>query len=151
VEGVKIELRVLAVLLVGHMLLGQDHKPWTVDRLCGILEHSDKIPDRKHPDTFSERRKPLRDIPVSLYDRSENHECCRGGPVATVHTMRGGRFDFKNIKPGSYWLVASWNGRDQGVDVVYEPGKETTTVCSEQGIRVYDAGSADWWITVTVD
>ena len=65
-----------AMILVGNMLCAQDKKPWNIDRLCGRLEHVEKIPDRKHADIFSEKRKALRDVRLVMYERQENEACC---------------------------------------------------------------------------
>jgi hypothetical protein len=132
-------------------LLAQEKKPWEVERLCGKLEHVEKIPDRRNSNNFSEKRNTLRDVEIALYERRENESCCAGrSAIETVRTRRGGRFEFRS-KPGTYWLVSSWNGREYRLPVLYEAGKPPATVCSEQGIQVDLAGNAEWWISITVD
>jgi hypothetical protein len=101
VEGVKAILLSFALMLSVTALQAQEKKPWEVDRLCGKLEHVQKIPNRKDANTFSDKRKSLRDVPLALYNRRENEPCCGGlAAVEMVHTDRGGRFEFKNEKPG---------------------------------------------------
>ena len=142
----------LAVVLVAQTLCAQDKKPWTIGRLCGRLEHVERVPDRKHPETFSETRKALQGVPLVLYERHENESCC--GDVTLIYTTMSGKrglFSFKDVKPGLYWLEATWNERKYRVAVIQEPERKSLAICSEQGLEVNNAGNADWWITVTVD
>jgi hypothetical protein len=139
-------------LFIGQGVCAQDAKPWDVSRLCGRLEHVETIPERKHPDSFSERRKALREISLDLYERRANENCCDNlKPIDTIITDKRGHFEFKNQKPGLYWLVAHWRGQQYKVDVVYKPEKVPEELCSQQGMRVDYAGDAGWWLTVTVD
>jgi hypothetical protein len=152
VERVKRRAVFFAVILIGRPMAGQDKKPWSVDRLCGRLEHVERIPDRKHVDNFPEAREALRDVPVVIYERHENEPCCENStPIDATRTGKGGRFELKDEKPGSYWLGTNWNGKEYKVAVDYKAGKSSETMCSQQGVQVDHAGNADWWITVTVD
>jgi len=151
-EGLKRTLAILAALLIGQSSHAQEKKPWDIDRLCGRLEHVQKVPDRKNANTFSENRKPLREVSVSLYGRRENEPCCAGlNALETIQTRKGGRFEFKTTRPGNYWLGMNWSGKEYRLGVVYKPQKNSTTMCSEQGIGLDDEGNADWWVTLTVD
>jgi hypothetical protein len=141
-----------AMILVGNMLCAQDKKPWNIDRLCGRLEHVEKIPDRKHADIFSEKPKALRDVRLVMYERQENEACCEKlTPIDEIMTGKNGLFNFKDAKPGLYWLAANWDGKEYKSAVVYKPQKSPGTICSQQGLQFDYAGNADWWITVTVD
>jgi hypothetical protein len=40
--------------------------------------------------------------------RDQAREILAGGKVATVRTDANGGFDFKDIKPGQYWIMAEW-------------------------------------------
>jgi hypothetical protein len=89
---------------------------------------------------------------LSVFERSENEACCNGlKAVETTVTGRGGNFEFKTKKLGSYWLTTIWDGKNSAVPVIYERQKDSVTLCSEQGIQLDDHGKAEWWITVTVD
>jgi hypothetical protein len=152
VEGVKNTLPLVTLVVFAQIFYAQEKKPWSVDRLCGRLDHVQRTPERHDPNSFSEKRKALRDVSLSLYERRENQTCCDGlNAVETTNTGRGGHFEFKTNKLGSYWLGTNWNGKNSSVPVIYEPQKNPVTICSEQGIQLDDQGNAEWWITVTVD
>lgn len=143
---------ILALCMFASALCAQEKKPWQIDRLCGKLEHVQQIPDRKNANNFSEKRKTLRDIPVSLYERSENELCCSSlGATETVRTGKRGGFHFKTAKAGNYWLSANWNGKEYKLAISFKPDKKSTTMCFQQGIGLDDEGNADWWVTITVD
>jgi hypothetical protein len=152
VEGVRDALSLVVLFLIAQFLYAQEKKPWNVDRLCGRLEHVQRTPGRHDPNTFSEKRKVLRDVSLSLYERRENEACCDGlNAVETTKTGRRGNFEFKTPKLGSYWLSTNWNGKISTVPIIYKPQKNPVTMCSEQGIQLDDQGNAEWWKTVTVD
>ena len=144
---------ILALILFVPGLPAQGKKPWTIDRLCGKLDHIQRIPDRKHANNFSERREALRDVSVTLYEPREGEPCCStaNAVIEAAQSGRGGHFEFKTKKPGKFWLKANWNGKDYKLALVYEPSKNSTTLCSDQGIDLDDDGNAEWWATVTVD
>jgi hypothetical protein len=142
----------ITMLLALASLAAQEKKPWERDRLCGKLDYVRRIPDRKNPGSFSEKRKALRDIPLGLYARHANEACCGSlNAVETSRSGRGGSFAFETKKPGDYWLATNWNGKEYKLAVVYKPEKNSKTLCSEQGIALDDEGNADWWAIVTVD
>jgi hypothetical protein len=139
-------------MLIAQLLHGQEKKPWDVDRLCGRLEHIQRTPQRHDSNSYSEKRKALRDVSLSLYERRENQACCDGlNAVETAKTGRSGHFEFKTKKPGGYWLSTNWNGKRSTVPVVYERPKNPVSMCAQQGIQLDEQGNAEWWITVTVD
>jgi hypothetical protein len=151
-EGVRAVATVVAGILIAQDLYAQEQKPWNVDRLCGRIEHVQRAPVGKVPNASSEKRTSLRDVSVVLYDRVADTPGCTGGSVAdTTKTSRGGHFEFKNKKPGTYCLSMNWSGKEYKVVVVYHPQKTSQTLCSEQGIGIDDEGNADWWMTITVD
>jgi hypothetical protein len=145
-------MTLLGLILIAHSLRAQNKQPWNIDRLCGRVEHVQRVPERHNPNSFSEKRKPLRDVQLSLYERRENKTCCAGfSPMETTQTRKNGGFDFQAAKPGNYWLITNWNGRESEVAVVYLPHRNSVTKCFEQGIALDDAGIADWWLSITVD
>jgi hypothetical protein len=152
VQEVRTAIPLLAAILVGHALYAQEQKPWNVDRLCGRIEYVQKVPARNLSNTVSEKRKNLRGLPIELYEWRNGASCCGDlTHVGATTSGKGGHFEFKPEKPGHYWLTAKWNEKEYKVDVIFEPHKNSTTVCSEQGIQVDDAGNASWWLTITVD
>ena len=144
-------ITLLGVILVVQALHAQEKKPWNVDRVCGRVEYVNKIPDKKHPDTYSKKRKALKNVQLELYESGENPSCCMLKGAGWAISGRAGEFEFKGIKAGHYLLRANWNGKDYQVAINVEPQKESSTACSEQGIQIEDKGEASWWVTVTVD
>ena len=121
---------ILAAILIAQALHAQERKPWNVDRVCGRIQYVRRIPIKKQPDNFSEKRKDLRGIPLELYE-SDGGPPCRESlrSVGTTISGKAGQFEFKPEKAGHYWLTAKWNGRDYKVAVVFEPQKKSSTIC----------------------
>ncbi|HEY1802023.1 MAG TPA: hypothetical protein VGG46_13925 [Terriglobales bacterium] len=151
-EEVKFSTLLLSLIVLVQVVHAQENKPWGVDRLCGRLEHVEKIPDRKDANTYSENRKALRGLSVSLFERHEDDTCCESlTAIASVTTDKHGQFEFKNENPGQYWLATKWNGKEYRTAVTFQPTKNSQTSCSEQGIGINQEGQADWWVSITVD
>jgi hypothetical protein len=94
---------ILALILFAAGLHAQEKRPWDIDRLCGKIEHVKRIPDRKNANTFSEKRKALRDVPLTLYEQRDNQPCCSNlNAIETTQTRRGGNFQFKTKNPGKF-------------------------------------------------
>jgi hypothetical protein len=149
---VKATFPFLAALLLVPAMKAQEKKPWKVDRLCGRVEYVQKIPDRKRANIFSEKRRALKNLPVTLFERPKNVLCCESSDaVETVKTGRGGHFEFKTRKTGDFWLTMNWNGKGYKLPLIYNQQKNSPTICSEQGLALDDNGSVDWWVTITVD
>ena len=148
----KLLVSLVGVALMAQALGAQGKKPWHVDRLCGRAQYVKRIPEKKNPNIHSDERKDLKAIRLELYESNEDIPCCESLKIlGTTVSGRSGQFEFKPDHAGNYWLVASWNGKEYSVPVVYEPLKKSTTMCSDQGIQIEDDGSASWWVTVTVD
>jgi len=98
------------VVLIFSLASGQSVTPkveqWnTIDRLCGALLHVERHVSREN--VIEERTRALKNVVLKLYER-DNVACCEGAKVlADVTTGGGGKFSFKNLKPGSYWLIRS--------------------------------------------
>jgi hypothetical protein len=147
-----LKLAALAAILIVQTLNAQVKKPWSVDRICGRVVYLQRIPVRKQPNTYSDKRKDLKGIPLELYEAPEGARCCDAlKSVDSIISGKGGQFEFKPAKAGHYWLTAKWNGSDYKVAVEFEPQKKSSTVCSQQGIQMEDGEDASWWMTVTVD
>ena len=142
---------VIAPTLLLASLAAQERKPWQVDKLCGKLEYANKTPNRKDANTFSEKRKALREILLELYERRVNQVCCENmNAVETTTTGRGGHFEFRTKKAGNFWLATKWGGKDYRLPVVYKPEKNSAAVCSQQGIALDGDGNGERWEIVTV-
>jgi hypothetical protein len=143
---------ILGMIMVVQMLHAQEKNPWRVDRICGRAEYLKRIPERKRPNNYSDKRRSLSGVSLELYEAADNSPCCSEVKnVGSTTSGRGGQFEFNPDRPGRYWLMAKWNGKDYKVAIDFEPKKKSTTVCSEQGIQIEDDGDASWWVTVTVD
>jgi hypothetical protein len=130
----------------------EELKPWNVDRICGRVEFVHRIRDKTSADTYSEQRKTLRGVQLGLSEAGDHEDCCDGlKSVAAVTSGKNGRFEFKQENPGHYWLTANWNGKSYKVRVVYEPQKNSSTLCSQHGIQIEDEKEVGWWKTVSVD
>ena len=148
----KLLVSFLAAVLFAQGLNAQEKKPWTIDCICGRVEYVQRIPVRKQPNTYSDKRTDLKGIPLELYESPEGAPCCEAlKNVGSTISGKGGQFEFKVEKAGHYWLTAKWNGRDYKVAVEFEPHKKSSTICSEQGIQMEDGEDASWWATITVD
>ena len=145
-------LPLFVVILMALAANAQEKKPWNVDQICGRVEYVHRIPEKKHPNNYSEKRKSLRSVPLELYESSENSSCCEGlKNVGSAISGRGGQFEFRPEKAGRYWLTAKWNDKIYKLAVAFEQQKRSSTICSQQGIQIEDDGDAGWWVTVTVD
>ena len=143
---------ILVLAMSGLSLFAQEQKVWNTDRLCGQLDHVVRIPDRKKANTISEKRNGLRDVSLTLYQQQDKEACCSNlKAMETIRTGRGGHFELKTRVPGRYWLAANWNGREYKVAIAFKPQKNSTTMCSRQGIDLDDEGEAGVWETIELD
>jgi hypothetical protein len=144
----------IAVVIVGlcRSSLAQHERKWDVDRLCGRVDQAQIIPERKFATTFSERRRGLRDLPMALFERRDGQPCCDAlVALETTKTGRNGRFEFKTKNPGDFWRMTNWNAKQYKIAVVSKQQKDSSAMCSKQGIDLDDTGNADWWVTITLD
>jgi hypothetical protein len=149
VERVRAAVLAATILatLTASPIQAQEKKPWKVSQLCGRVDYVQRRPEGKSPDTFIEKRKPIPDLLVELYESTAGDR-----PVDSTRTDKRGQFEFKNPQAGSYWLSMNWNScRKCGLAVVFAPAKSSGATCSRQGIAIDDGGSANWWTTVDVD
>jgi hypothetical protein len=147
VEEVKTAFACILLILEAQFLHAQTRKPWTVDGLCGQVESVRRTPEKHNLNSFSQKRKSLRDVSLSLYERRSTDEvCCDGAKaIETVTSGKGGHFHFNTRRLGNYWIGTNWNGKNSKIAVDYEPQKGSQSLCSEQGIQLDDQGNAEWW------
>ena len=106
-------------------MFAQESNLWETDRLCGRLQHVERIPDRELENVFSDRRHGLRHLSLALYEQQNSLACCDGlSAMETVTTGKGGRFEFKTKNRREFWLVTNWNNQEYRPPVVYQPHKE---------------------------
>jgi hypothetical protein len=117
----------------------------TFDRLCGVLEYW--IPNPGGGNTT----KPLTDVTLELYPWEPATSCCSTPhPLWTLLTGRGGRYEFKDVTPGRYWLVAHWKDQAYKLPISYAPDKGLHTECDLQGLDIDSKGNFGSWIRATM-
>jgi len=85
-----------------------------VDRLCGYLVREtqtgrDSVPKEK----------------ISVYRTESTTDCCNlQDRLAEVYTKRDGRFEFKHISAGAYWIVAFVANREYRMAIDFAPSKD---------------------------
>jgi hypothetical protein len=152
VQAVKVAATFLIAALFVQAGIAADKNPWSVGRICGRVVYLQRIPIRKQPNTYSDKRTDLKGIPLELCESPKGSPCCEDlKSVSATVSDKHGEFDFNPEKAGHYWLTAKWNGRDYTVAVEFAPQRVPSTICSQQGIQMEDGEDASWWVTVTVD
>jgi hypothetical protein len=150
VEGVKKSLPLLLGLwlALSVSVFGKTpyKKKWhTFHRLCGALEYW--VPISGGGNTT----KPLTGVTLELYPWEAGISCCHDPhPFWTVMTGRGGRYEFKDVNPGRYWLVAQWNDRLYKLPISYAPDKSLDAECGLQGLDIDSKGNFGSWIRATM-
>jgi hypothetical protein len=142
------------MLLIANLAIGQIESPkdmeqWnTIDHLCGDLIHVEQRVGRDK--AVVERTKGLKDVALKVYERV-NVDCCEGLALAEAKTGRGGKFRFRDIRPGAYWLVTMVGGRQYKMPLRLQSEKSNSTACSDKQFLVYDSGDFHIGKIITVD
>jgi hypothetical protein len=151
---VRIVASLVVALSLGGLASSQSVTPkvekWnTIDRLCGSLLHVDHR-DRANS-VIEDHTKPLKDAVLRLYDRDS--ACCANANVlASATTGRGGKFEFKDLKVGPYWLVTVVRGQEYKMPLrIQLPDKSSNSQCSEQLFELDDSGDFQMKKIITVD
>jgi hypothetical protein len=145
-----------AVLFVTATLILQlrhnpEPAPQQINHLCGRLDHADRVKVGDRAYSYS-HRKVLGAVELELYKANGNRACCADlERIDVVTSNKRGRFEFRRAAAGFYWVRSEWNGKEFKLPIVFKPEKNFATECSEQGILIDDEGSAEWWLSVTVD
>jgi hypothetical protein len=144
-----------ALLIVGlslHFVPKADAAPQrpdrvvTVDRLCG------RLLSVRDADTPQEKVTSLSKTVVRLYRQVGDADCCNGSTLtAESLSGRGGKFEFKNIPAGLYWVAMMPQAGEHKLLVRYEPAKGDPTNCSELLYELDEAGHFILRTFVTVD
>jgi len=111
----RIVLAIGTVLLWSWGILARTPQSITkVDRLCGYLVSEtqtgrDSIPKEK----------------IILYRRESRSDCCNvQDRLVEVQTKRDGKFEFRHIPPGAYWIVAVVESREYRMAIDFVPTKD---------------------------
>jgi len=124
---------IFSVVLSGAASQTVDIRKWnTVVILCGKLIRSEEIPINGAANSFTEKTTPIKNAILRLYLRNEETACCeRQQPVAEVTSSRDGRFEFKKVVPGAYWIVAKVAGNEYKLAITYTSDNKTDAKCSD--------------------
>lgn len=144
----------LALLGISSPPQKVDLEKWnTVDRMCGKLEHVEKIRARGGTEAVKEKSEPIKKADIRLYQREKGSACCDAAlPVAKTTSSKRGEFSFSAVIPDSYWLVVRVGGQDFALALSYAPnGKNKLEAsCTE---LLYEVGNGELQLKriVTVD
>jgi len=146
-------LFLLAILLSAvSQQTGNSEQEYAVERLCGKLERAWLVPIKGSANSFEQKTKSLKNIPLRLYGRGENISCCEGLPIVTkTETGNRGQFKLKGVAPGLYWFIAVAEGQEYKLRIRYEPAKGSDTLCSDLFFHITDSGTFQFGRKVTVD
>ena len=123
-----------------------------VPKLCGKLQHIERIPDKTIPNAYSEKSRPLKNINLRAYERRNDSDCCKTVPiVAETASNRTGAFDFKRLPAGMYWLVATIENREYKTPVRIQQTKNNQPLCSDLSYAIEDSGEFTLRVRVTID
>ncbi len=111
----RIVLAIGTVLVCSWGILARAPQAITkVDRLCGYLVSEtqtgrDSLPKEK----------------IILYRRESTSDCCNvQDRLAEVQTKRDGKFEFRHIPTGAYWIVAVVESREYRMAIDFAPTKD---------------------------
>ena len=114
----RIVLAIGTVLLCSCGILARAPQSITkVNRLCGYLVSEtqtgrDSVPKEK----------------IILYRRESTSDCCNvQDRLAEVQTKRDGKFEFRHIPAGGYWIVAVVENREYRMAIDFAPTKDAQT------------------------
>jgi len=123
----------------------------TVSQLCGKLLHAEDIPVKGRQNTFDHKTRALKGIKVQLLEWAESGDFCKGlRTVSEKRSGRGGRFEFKNVDPGRYWIVTTVGGHEYKMPLRYEKQEGDPVSCSDLFYEVKDSGEFGIAIAVTI-
>jgi len=113
----------------------------TVDYLCGYLEFFTPI------EGGGNDSKPLKNVLLELYPWEQGIFCCKNShPFFKTTTGKDGRYEFKNIDAGRYWLVAHWRRKTFQLPVVFNSENASSQNCEVQGLDIDSSGDFQSWI-----
>jgi len=107
---------VFVIVLLGSCTVFAQTPQWStkVDRPCGYLVTETQA-----------GRDSLSKETISLYRRESAIDCCNvQDRLVEVRTKRDGRFEFKHISSGAYWIVAVVENREYRMAIDFTPGKD---------------------------
>ena len=112
----RIMLAVGVIVFCSYVVLARVAQSITkVDRLCGYLVS----------ETQAGRYSISREKMI-LYRREPAIDCCKAqNQVQEVQTRKDGRFEFRHVPAGVYWIVAVVNNREFKMPIDFAPTKDS--------------------------
>jgi hypothetical protein len=140
------------VLLIGLLLtsaVGNSSETplkWvTFDRLCGSLEFFTPIPGGGNDS------RPLKNVRLELYHWEEGTSCCsKSRRLFKTVTRKAGRYEFKSVDAGRYWLVAHWKDKILQLPVQFTAKDASSEDCELQGLDIDSSGNFGAWLGTTM-
>jgi hypothetical protein len=101
----------------------------TVQRVCGVIEHISYL-SQKHSAQRLQKSQPFRHLHLKLYEALGGTTCCDTLPLeGQAVTDDDGKYNFRKIVPGAYWLAFDFDGRTYSYPLRYEPMKHADSDC----------------------
>ena len=142
----KVRTVLIYVLASASMTLSSSAQPqddtWElVAKLCGRLQHTERVPHKSLPGQFSQKISPIKDAKLIAYEAPSNSVCCSNVRVAgEVTTNKTGNFEFKGLTKGYYWLVARVDNREYRMSIRIGQLKDKQPVCSQMSFEIDASG-----------
>ena len=106
-----------------------------VERMCGQL----KVAKRGLIETL-----PLTEL--RLYAQESDQACCKDMKLLGSQVTEGdGRFDFRDIPSGGYWLTVERDGKEMATAIVVDSHRNWEGSCAEQGLLI--KGKSFTWLS----
>ena len=130
-----------ATLTVAAPVQPQSYEWELVARICGKLEHIDRIPDKRIPGKYSEKHLPVKDAKLLVYEGFSNSPCCKTVPVfAEARSSKSGTFEFKGLPTGNYFLVANVDTKEYRMAIRVQKTNDRQPVCSQTSFIIEESG-----------
>jgi hypothetical protein len=109
--------------------------------MCGHFTYLKHVPRKHLAGQTRDKTGALSGARVELYARNGSDPCCSGlAPDRATKTNRWGRFTFKHVPRGTYWIAVRADGQLYPMAVFYEPQKSADTECSELSYQLDESG-----------
>jgi len=140
-------------LLFGCVKLSAEEPKWItkVDCLCGHLMQEKELPNKHHARSVEFADFPVGKATVLLYKRDSSDSCCEESKqVAKLTTKKNGKFEFKRLSSGGYWVVAIIDAHTYKMAIEISPSVKDISDCSKYLYTVGRAGNFGMKVIVTV-
>ena len=128
----------LPLMLVVALLFGNaaqkidSNKAGKVELFCGKLILVEPVLMNGVPVGSQTQETPIKKTKLQLYRRAQNGRCCsKQALMAETTTAADGSFEFKDLQPGSYWIVGRRDLAHYTLAIEYAPDAKTEYKCSD--------------------